>query len=174
MVAASVGTNGDAFSFDVLDNLKSLVKVRENLAYVMNSKLERKFLSAQRALGGSTPDHMALPGYSGQVLSYRGIPILINDNIPNNESKGSGTTLSSCYLTSLSAPEGLYVGVPGTGHDAVDVDGDPRRANVLGWRIERLGALEGVSVRRTRIRFSGCLCLGSDLALARASEIVSA
>ena len=173
MVRASLGGNGDAFDIAILDDLLLLEKVRTNRVFMMPGKLINKFKAAQRALGGTTPEHIRLPGYSGPTLSYSGIPVLQNDHILSNEVKGSGTTLSSIYLASLDSDSGLYMGVPGTG-TAIDVEGDPRNVVVQGWRIESLGSLEAVAHRRTRVQFYGALGLRSELALARASEIVTA
>jgi hypothetical protein len=140
----------------------------------MNGILLTKFVALLRSGGGgTTPSHMALPGYSGQTLVYRGIPILENDNILNNEVKGTATTLSSVYLASLDSDEGLFMGVPGTGTEAIDVEGDPRNSVVMGFRIENLGALEAKAWRRTRVQWYGALGLRSDRALVRAKEIIT-
>lgn len=170
-VVASAGATGDAFSFTVLDNLMRMEKVRTNRAFMMNGEMILKFMAAQRGLGGSNPEHVRLPGYSGPTLAYRGIPVLENSHIPSNESKGGVLTLSSVYLASLDVDNGLFMGVPGTGQQALDVEGDPRNAVVMGFRIESLGALEAVAHRRTRVQWYGALGLRSDLALVRAKEI---
>jgi hypothetical protein len=173
-VIPSSGANGDALSLNVLDQLILQEKVRSNRAFFMNGSLIVKFCALLRSgAGGSTPDHMALPGYSGQTLVYRGIPILENDNILSNEVKGTATTLSSVYLASLDGDEGLFMGVPGTGTEAIDVEGDPRNSVVMGFRIENLGALETKAWRRTRVQWYGALGLRSDRALVRAKEIAT-
>lgn len=171
MLLSSSGANGDSISFAKLDRMITMEKVRTNRAFIMPSQLLEKFMSLLRAVGGATPIHLTLPGLNGTVPSYRGIPILENDYIGATESKGEATTLSSIYLASLTAEEGLFVGVPGTGNDAIDVQGEPDRQTVLGWRIERLGARETVAHRRTRVQWYGMLGLISPLALVRASEI---
>ncbi|HST56283.1 MAG TPA: hypothetical protein VLJ42_10400, partial [Solirubrobacteraceae bacterium] len=157
MLLPSTGTDGDIFTFAKLDELITMEKVRNTRAFIMNSKLILKYLAALRATGAANPEHLNLPGYSGPVISYRGIPILENDYITNTESKGSATSLSSVYLASLDADEGLFMGVPGTGTESIDVQGDPRSQVVMGWRIERLGALEGRAHRRTRVQWYGTL-----------------
>jgi hypothetical protein len=146
-------------------------KVRNNRAFVMGSKARRALLNLLRSTGGANPEHMALPGYSGQVLTYRGVPVLVDDFLTNAESKGDATDLASVYLASLDADEGLFLGVPG-GTSEFDVEADPRRNLTLGWRIESLGALEAKAHRRTRVQWYGALGLRSDLALARASELI--
>jgi hypothetical protein len=174
MVISSAGGNGDAFDLGILDQMISMEKIRSNRAFFMNSLLVRKFMAQLRLTGGANPEHMRLPGYSGDTIAYRGIPILENDNIPSTEAKGSGSTLSSVYLASLDADEGLFLGVPSTGVETLNVHGDPRREPVMGFRIESLGALEGVAHRRWRCQWYGTLGLRSDLALVRAREIVTA
>lgn len=173
-VIESVGAAGDAFSFGVLDQLMDLVKSgRESRAFFANSAVVRKFLAAQRTLGGTSPSHIQIPGYGGPVLEYRGIPFLTCDYIANNESKGGATTLSSIYLAGFSADEGLFAGVP-SATDQLDVSNDPRIAPVMGFRIVDLGERETVAHQRIRCKWYGALGLRSELALARASEIVTA
>lgn len=173
MVVSSTGASGDAFSFVMLDQLMSMEKVRTNRCFIMNSLLTRKYLSLARSTNFG-PDHMNLPGYSGPVLSYRGVAILENDFITSAEAKGSATTLSSVYLASLDANDGLFLGVPARGGQILEVQADPRNTVVAGWRIESIGALEGSAKRRTRVQWHGALGLGSSKALARASEIITA
>jgi hypothetical protein len=173
-VIASSGANGDALSFSVLDQLIQNEKVRASRAFMMNGQLIVKFCALLRASGGATPDHMSLPGFSGPTLVYRGIPILTNDNILSNEVKGTNSNLSSVYLASLDSDEGLFMGVPGTGVEAIDVEADPRNNVVMGFRIENLGALETKAWRRQRVQWYGALGLRSDRALVRAKEIQTA
>jgi hypothetical protein len=175
-LVASTGANGDALSLGTFDELIALEKVRSNRYFIANSAIVNKFYALQRALGGVDPEHTVLPGYNNQrVPMYRGIPILQNDNIPSTETKGSGTTLSSLYLASLDGEQGLCLGAANAGGGmSMNVQGDPRNTTVMGFRISRLGELEGADHDRTRVKFYGALGLKSKLALARASELVTA
>lgn len=179
---SSTGANGDALSFDVLDRLYyEKVKSRANLVYLMNSKLITKFRALSRtASGGMTPDMIAIPnlGMDGtmgtiNVPQYNGIPVLQVDDIASNESKGSGSTLSSVYLVSLAAEDGFFGGVQSVG-SAQMVDADPRMARILGFKLYEVGQLESKAATRDRIEWMGAFGLGSTLAAARASEIVTA
>lgn len=170
---ASSGANGDALTFEVMDQLiDEKVKSRENLHFVMPGALKRKYFSLMRALGGATPDHVQLPGLNRQVPTYRGIPILQNDYIPRTESKGAASTLSSIYLVDFVPEDGLYMGVGGSEENVVD--GDPRDVRVMGLRVRSVGELENKEAMRTRVSFYGASALGSELAIARASELVTA
>lgn len=166
MVIPSVGASGDAISFNKMDALYDSVKVRENLAYIMNASVRRKYLDLVRALGG-VPATTVMDG-GLLVPTHNGIPILVDDNVLSNETK-TVSTLSSIYLASLNPEEGLYMGA--TGGASFDVDADPRATAVLGFRVRDIGQIEGKSRSGRRIEWYGALALGSNLALARASEI---
>lgn len=169
---SSTGAAGDAFSFAQLDKLVTKVKRGNNRAFIMNGTLIEKVYAAHRALGGSQPPTIMLPNYGAPVLTYRGYPILRNDNIPSNESKGGATTLSSIYFGALDAEEGLALAA--AGGSQFDVMSDPRDRTVLGFSVKDVGLLEGYDHRRYRVRWMGALTLKSTLALARQSEVVTA
>jgi hypothetical protein len=180
-VVVSKAANGDTFSFDVLDQLLlEKVKVKENLAYFMNASLKRKFLSYVRsASGGLMPEQLALPvlGMDGRdtkvmVPQYNGIPILQIDDIPSNEAKGSSSNLSSIFLASLTPDEGFW-GVAQQEGAGVDSDLNPFRTRLMGVKVYDVGQLENKAARRTRVEWYGAYALGSILAAARASEIVT-
>lgn len=169
---SAAGADGDALSFSVLDELiDEKVKVRERLAFVMNGRLKRKYFALVRALGGTDPVHVTVPGLTGPVPSYRGIPILQNDNIPSTESKGTATTLSSVLLASFVAEEGFWAGC---GSGALNVEADPRNVSVMGFRVRDVGDLEQKDAKRTRVTWYGAFALGSELAAARAKNIITA
>lgn len=171
---ASTGANGDALSFAVMDELiDEKIKIREQLYFVMNGKLKRKFFALVRALGGTDPTHVTVPGITSPVPTYRGIPILQNDWIASDEVKGGSSTLSSVYLVSASFDEGLYMGVSGVGGPAM-ADLDPRGVRLMGLRVREIGELEDKEADRMRVSWRGASALGSELGVARASEIVTA
>lgn len=170
-VRSSGGTNGDNLTFGILDELLDSVKVRENRVFCMPAVLKRKLANLYRALGGT--QMTTLPNTGEKVLSYNDVPILIDDWIPATESKGTASTLSSIYLASLVPDEGVYMGVPGGARQQVDAD--PRNANVMGFRMHDLGQIQGgPSAHGYRLCWYGTLAVGSDLALARAKEIITA
>lgn len=173
-VISATGADGDTLSFDKLDQMvDELVKVREKRFFVMNGKLKRKFYALVRALGGTDPTHIAVPGITNPVPTYRGIPILQSDWIGSAESKGAASTLSSAYLVALPGEQGFYFGVR-SGSDGLSVSLDPRDTRVMGVRIREVGELEGKEAVRARLSFYGATALGSELAVARAKNLVTA
>lgn len=169
---ASSGADGDALSYAVLDQLIDAVKVDTDLVFAMPGALVRKFFALVRALGGANPEHVSLPGYGQPVPTYRGIPILRNDNIAATEAKGTATTLSSAYLMSLTPGPGFSAFCVGS--ESSVVDGDPRQTPVLGFMVENLGPRQTVDARTTRVKWYGGFKLGSSLAVARAAELITA
>lgn len=169
-VRASTGTNGDALSFEIMDELRDSVKVRENLFYIMPSSLVRSYAKLCRALGGVTPEAVV----GGQrFMAHDGIPILRNDNIAVDESKGgSNGTLSSVYLASLAPETGVYMGA--LGGSSMPADLDPYQTSILGFRMYDLGQIQASNKAGWRINWYGGLALGSTLAAARAKEIAPA
>jgi hypothetical protein len=175
----STGTDGDALSFDVLDQLLfEKLKKRDAAAFFMNAKLKRKFMAlARSAAGGMMPEQLAIPvlGMNGQpaqilVPQYNGIPIFQVDDVPSTEVKGASTNLSSVYLASLEAEEGLYFGVQQESEQAL-ANLTPYDALIGGVKMYDIGQLEGKAASRTRLEWYGSLALGSEYAAARASEI---
>lgn len=171
---ASEATDGDAMAFGILEELVDAVKVRSGqLAFVMNAALKRKYSALVRSAGGVDPGFI-MDSPIGRIVtpSFNGIPILVNDNIPSTESKGSASNLSSIYLANLGPNDGVYMAAFGGGSQQVDAD--PRERTVLGFRLHDLGQKQGESKVGRRLVWYGAMAVGSDLSLARAKEIVTA
>jgi len=166
----STGADGDAFSFALLDRLIDEVKTGGERAFVMHSQLLRRFYELTRSMGGTDPQTIAIPGYNGQVPIYRGFKLLRNDYIPRTEAKGARTDLTSIYFGSFrEADGGLYVAAGGG--STFDVDADPRRTTVLGFRLDNVGIKETADVRRERMKWYGAFALKSVLGFARVKEV---
>lgn len=173
--AATSTTAGDALSLPIMEELIDAVKNRSGqLAFIMNSKLRRKFTALVRAAGG-TPPEFVMDGPLGKFTmpSFNGIPILVNDNIPSTEDSGNASvhTLSSVYLANLGPNDGVYMAA--FGGATQQVQADPRDATVLGFRIRELGQKASVSAVGRRLTWYGALCVGADLSLARAKQIIT-
>ena len=185
-IIPSTGVDGDDYSFEVLDALLDKVKVRDGLAYIMPPALYRKHKALERSLGGTGPEFLEVGSFDAdgmetrrKVRLYEGIPILRNENVTEDESKGASTTLSSVYLVSLRGPmnmdgnpKGLYAGA--YGGSSLNADLDPRSRMVLGMQMIPVGQLEGKNAQRWRLVWYGGFGLGSELAAARAKEIKTA
>lgn len=93
------GANGDALSFEVLDELLDLVVDKDGqVDYIMmHARTLRSYMALLRALGGATiGDVVTLP--SGQTVpAYRGVPIFRNDFIATDGTVGTTTDATTIY-----------------------------------------------------------------------------
>ncbi len=169
-VVTAAGTDGDAFTFDKLDELiEEKVKTTDDLAFVMNAKLLRKFAQQARAMGGAGIDTITLPGIVAPVPAYRGIPLLKNDNIPSTETKGAKSNLSSIVLVDF-GEQGFFAGVGGAGEGAL-AELTPTAVRIMGLRVRNIGELEAKEAMRQRVTWYGAFGLRSTLAAARSSQL---
>lgn len=129
------GPNGSALSFDLLDKLIDKVKPRPD-AIIMHPRTYLSFRALMRTLN-VTPEMVQLPNFGKPVPTYEGIPILRNEYIPTNLTKGSGTNLTEVYAVRLGdmAVAGLYMG------------------DSAGIKIEEIGPLENKNAYRYRIKW---------------------
>jgi hypothetical protein len=177
MIVNATNTDGDDYSYAKLDRLMSLVKIRSRLAFVMPSTLIEKHYAACRALGGTDPAYTEIPSILGtttRVPSYRGVPLLVNDWIPADETVGATTNATSMYLGSFDDDEGVFLACCSYGGQQIQADADPRTVPVMGFYIKQVGTLEGKDADRTRVGFYGALGIKSPLALAKMAGLKTA
>ncbi|MEK7486842.1 MAG: hypothetical protein AABZ60_21165 [Planctomycetota bacterium] len=75
---------------------------------VLNTKTLRELLGLINAAnGGQGINWMYDADLDGMVLEYMGLQWYISDFVPNNETKGTGTNLTSIYFLKLRGPTGL-------------------------------------------------------------------
>lgn len=175
VIAPTGGAAGDAISFPKLDQLLRKVKYTRDRVFLMRGEVIDKFLQLVRTSGGLEPRHIMLPSFGQggsverEVMSYRGVPILVNDWIGTDTQNGGAS--SSIYLTALGEQNGgIYCGV--FSGSSEDVDADPYGRSVLGLGVIDVGILESVNVIRKRIYWHGALALSSTLGAARAEGII--
>lgn len=95
----NTGATGSNLSFAILDELIDLVTDKDgDVDYIaMPSRTIRSFKELLRGLGGaSISDTLELPS-GARVPQYSGIPILRNDYIPINQTKGGQTDCTTIF-----------------------------------------------------------------------------
>lgn len=174
---ASVGAAGDALTLAKMDQLLvDKVKIKSNRFFLMNAQQKIKYLALARAASISDKMAVEVMGDDGKVgmqdmPAYGGVPILQVDDIPSTEVKGgSGATLSSVYLVSLTPKIGFHGCVQAVG-DMQDVNLDPFSARIGGFRLYDLGQRPSKPASGIRVEWYGCFALGSPYALGRISEL---
>lgn len=143
----SKGTNGAVLDLAHIDELIDMIKPGMPHALFMSKRTRRKLSSLRRASG--TVLETSTDAFGRRVLTYDGIPVEVDDNIGDNETKGSNSDCSSIYAVQFGFQTGLC------GLDNGGIQAQP------------LGALETKDAWRTRIKWYCGLALFRNVALAR-------
>ena len=146
------GPNGGSLTLELLDQLVDLVKPGKPDALLMSKRTRRKLSQLRRQSG--TVLESDVDQFGQRVLFYDGIPVLVDDFVPDNETLGTGTGLSSVYAVKF-GPGGLMGLENG------------------GITVEEVGALETKNARRWRVRWYVGLALFSTVAVARLQGIAA-
>jgi len=141
------GANGGAITLPLLDQLIDLVKPGKPELLLMAKRTRRALKQVRRTAGPVI--ETTVSQFGQQVETYDGIPLIVDDFLPENETLGTGTALSSIYAMKF----GQGVGLMGLEHGGVTV--------------EYLGELETKDATRSRIKWYTGLALFSELGLAR-------
>lgn len=155
----SAGTNGNALSFSMLDELLDAVPYGAD-AIIMTPSVLRAYRAALRAagLGGSSPEVIMIHNFGLPVPAHNGVPILINEFLPKNETQGSSTTTTSVYAVRFNEVDGLH-GLYG--------------GDAAGIVVEDLGTVQNKDATRTRLKWYCGLALKSNKSLARIKGITN-
>ena len=148
------GANGGSLTLGLLDQLIDLVKGGKPDMLLMSKRTRRKL---KGLLSANT--HYIERGenaFGRQVMLYDGIPVEVSDWVPDTETLGTGTALSSIYALRLNEADGL-VGLQNGGLEVVDI-----------------GQLESKDGTRVRIRWYVGLALLRDSAVARLEGLTAA
>jgi HK97 family phage major capsid protein len=149
------GANGGALTLDLMDQLIDLVKPGRPDALLMSKRSRRKLSALRRASGNLL--EVDRTDFGRRALFYDGIPIVVDDNQPDNEVLGtSGAVTSSLYAVKF----GVGVGVMGLQNGEID--------------IEEIGELETKDATRWRIKWYASMAVFSELGVSRLRGITAA
>lgn len=147
-----MGANGGALTLDAVDELIDLVRPGRPDVLLM-SKRTRRALKALRRSSGTVLE-TSINQFGQQVETYDGIPLLVDDFCPIDETRGTAEDASSIWALRF----GVQTGLMGLQHGGIT--------------IERLGELETKDATRHRIKWYCGLALFSELGLARLGGII--
>jgi HK97 family phage major capsid protein len=151
------GANGGAVSYDQLDELKDAVKKGAD-ALMMRQSTWRAIRTLNRAMGGNMADHIMLDNFGFPVKVYDGTPVIINDFLPVNETRGTNNNTTSIYALRLNEVDGFH-GVFG--------------GDAAGFRMEKVGLLQGKDATRWRMKWYVTMALKSTNSVARLAGITN-
>lgn len=153
----SAGTNGGALSFAALDELRDMVKYGADVL-MMRQGTWRAIREISRAFGGNTADKMMIPNFGVPVWAYDGVPVIINDYLPGDETQGTNVKTCSIYALRLNESDGFH-GLYG---------GDS-----AGMQLQPLGDLENKDASRWRIKWYCGTALKATHSVARLKGITN-
>jgi hypothetical protein len=154
----SAGTNGAALTFDMLDALCDQVLTGRPDALIMRYGTYRALKALMRQSGGMVPEQLKVREFNGTIPSYDGIPIVLSEYLPGNETQGSNSTTTSIYAARFNTTDGIH-----------GIYGDP----TAGVVVEDLGTRESYDAWRYRLKWYVSLALKSTKSLARLSGITN-
>lgn len=152
------GANGDALTLSFLDQLEDEVPNGPD-AFIFNSIAIRQYRNLLRTVGGGTDANMLqLKNFDRPMLTHNGIPILKNDFVLANETKGTVTTTMSIYALRLNEQDGVHAIFGGAS---------------AGIRVENIGTVQNKDAWRVRLKWYSGLVLKSTRSLAKFEGLTS-
>lgn len=144
----TAGVNGAALTLAMMDQVIDAVKPGRPDALFMSRRSRRNLNALRRAAGNIL--QADLDQFGRMVLWYDGIPVEIDDNIPDNKAVGtSGNVCSTIYGVKF----GYGTGVLGLQNGGIMVD--------------RIGELETKDAHRTRIKWYVSINITNPIGAAR-------
>lgn len=149
----AMGPNGAAITLEKLDETIDLVKPGKPEMLIMSRRTRRQLKALRRNTGPII--ETSVSQFGEQVITYEGIPIIVDDFMPDNEVQGtSGAVCSSIYALKT----GMSTGVMGLQHG--------------GLTVETIGELETKDATRHRLKWYCGMALFSTLGSARLQGII--
>ena len=153
----NAGADGAALNLTQLDELVDAVPNGADFI-MMRSGTRRAYVAQLRAAGGNTGAMIQHPNFDVPVLAHNGVPIVVNDFLPGNETLGAGTNLCSVYAVRANELDGLH-GLYG--------------GEAAGIRVESIGTVQNKDAIRTRLKWYCGLALKSTKSVARLAGVTN-
>ena len=153
----AAGENGAALNLGQLDQLIDQVPNGPDFL-MMRSGTRRAYTALVRAAGGNTASMIQHKNFDNPILAHNGVPILVNDFLPSDETKGTGANLTSVYAVRANELDGFH-GLYG-GESA-------------GIRVEQIGTVQNKDATRTRLKWYVGAALKSTKSVARLEGITN-
>lgn len=155
------GVNGGALSFPFLDELLDLVVDKDGqVDYItMPRRTRRSYYALLRGLGGASINEVITLPSGATVPAYLGVPIFVNDYIPVNQTKGTGSDQTTIFAGTFDDGSRQH-GIAGLTAE-----------NASGIQVVDVGEAEGKDEHIWRVKWYCGLALFSEKGLACADGI---
>lgn len=152
------GANGAALTLGMIDELRDMVKNGAD-CLMMRSGTWRAVKALLRAFGGNDAQTVMVENFGYPIRSIDGLPVIINDFLPNNETQGTAVgTTCSIYALRLNEVDGFH-GIYG-GASA-------------GLRVEEIGTIQNKDAVRWRVKWYAGTALKATHSVARLKGITN-
>lgn len=153
----TAGANGAAIALSMLDELRDQVILGPD-AFIMRRGTWRAIKQLLRAAGGTRADMLEMENFGWPVPAFDGVPVLLNDFIPDTETTGTNNSTTSIYAARFNEADGLH-----------GIFGGPN----AGLIVEDIGTVQNKDANRIRVKWYAGLVLKSTLSLARLQGVNS-
>jgi len=151
------GANGNALTLSMLDQLCDAVPNGADVI-VMRRGTIRAFRGLLCATYGTDAVMQQLENFGRPMLTHNGIPVIMNEFLAGDETKGSNANTASVYALRLNELDGLH-GLFG-GPDA-------------GIVVENIGTVQNKDATRIRLKWYTGLALKSTRSIARLQGVTN-
>lgn len=153
----TAGANGAALTFNMLDELCDAVPNGADVLMMRRGTI-RAYRALLRATYGTDAVMQQLDNFGRPMLTHNGIPIIMNEFLPGNETQGSNANTCSIYALRLNELDGLH-GIYGGGN--------------AGIVVENIGTVQNKDATRIRLKWYCGLALKSTRSLARTRGVTN-
>lgn len=152
------GTNGGPLTLSMLDQLRDAVKLGAD-CFMMNRQTWRGIKAQLRTFNGNSGDMIEIENFGRPIKAFDGLPVILNDYIPANETVGTNTNTTSIYALRLNEADGFHgLHAPGMG---------------AGMQWEEIGTIQNKDAVRYRVKWYVGTALKSTLSVARLAGVNS-
>ena len=153
----SAGTNGGALTLSMLDELCDSVPNGADVI-VMRRGTIRAFRGLLRATYGTDAVMQQLENFGRPMLTHNGIPVIMNEFLANDETKGSNANTCSVYALRLNELDGLHALYGGDNAGIV---------------VENIGTVQNKDATRIRLKWYTGLALKSTRSIGRLQGVTN-
>jgi hypothetical protein len=118
----------------------------------------RAYVALLRALGGTQPQTIQIPNFGVPVPAHNGIPVLVNDFLPGDETMGTSDVTCSIYAMRMNEADGIH-GIVG--------------GEAAGIAVENIGTVQNKDAWRFRVKWYVGTALKSTKSIARLRGITN-
>lgn len=151
------GVNGGALTLSMLDELLDRVPNGADVIMMREGTI-RAYRALLRASGGLVPSDVIIENFGRPVLGHNGVPIIVNNFLPGDETQGSSNVTCSVYALRLNEVDGLH-GIYGGGP--------------AGIVFEDIGTVQNKDSNRYRLKWYAGTALKSTKSIARLNGITN-